>query len=102
MPKRYCTVPDIFKVRKYWDLRHDDACRVHDDAAETLNIFKKLWSDLVLIWHLAKEAMLALFFLVGAVFVLPTIGTVHWSFMRCKQRSAKLQKLTDYIVGWFK
>lgn len=115
MTKRYCTVPDVLDCREWWEFFFGHLCKAHDEAyVATLNILVKLWSDAVMIYGMAKitirlfynrewrDAFGGLFWTVGATLALPTFGTIYWAFMRTKERSPKLQKLTDYVAGWVK
>lgn len=85
--ERYCTIPAIFGLREWFEHRHHEICKKHDEEyVATLNPFKKLWSDVKVITWLALDAFLSLGFFIGALFVLPTLGTIYWVYKRTKER----------------
>lgn len=88
-----CTVPRLLGFKEWFDKHFDSYCQKHDAAYKaTLNPFKKLWADVLMLWGMGKhtlglwrDVVLANASLVGALIVLPTGATVYWILKRGRE-----------------
>lgn len=72
--RRYCTIPQVFGLREWYDARFNDLCKEHDDAYIARS--GKLKADYKLVKGMVQRGYPVVASLTG-IFVL-TVGTVYY------------------------
>jgi len=87
--RRYCTVPNVFGLRTWFEKRYSNLCKWHDGEWLSRNFKRKILSDVKVHYILLTDSFkylrdfwVCLFCFFMSFFIFHILGLLYWLFQK--------------------